>query len=111
MSWATVLRAHIIREYSKRSETSELYAVRVISDDEIAIVFADGPNRPLKGIRLDRQAVRSGPERIRVSSLSEIAFDLVVMGICEPRLARYFLPPDEEGISWMSAERWLDDVG
>jgi hypothetical protein len=52
-----------------------------------------------------------GPERIRDSTIEELAFDLILLGVCEPRSMNEFLPPDDNGIAWMPTDRWLDDVG
>ncbi len=71
--------------------------------------FASGESE-LRGIRISADVIRSAPDRIRVSSVDELAFDIVVMGMCEPRPLSEFLAPDASGVRWLSMSRWLKEI-
>jgi hypothetical protein len=90
--------------------TPRLHSIAVVSPNEIAVIFSDSidSEENVKGIRLNLRSVQLGPDRIRLSSIDELAFDLVYLGICEPRYMDEFLPADLQGIRWLPVDRWLE---
>jgi hypothetical protein len=109
--WASRLAAAIERELAKRPGVVQLRSIRATSSEEVEVVYSDGFHPGLRGIRIGLDAIRSAPQRIRVSSVGELAFDIVTTGTHEPRPTDDFLAPDANGVSWLSLSRWFDDVG
>jgi hypothetical protein len=87
-----------------------LHSVTAIPPDAVQMIFSDPQGGGLRGMRIDRASVRSARERVRDSSLDELAFDLVTTGICEPRSSDEFSPADSDGVRWLPLGRWSDEV-
>ena len=107
--WASRLAKAVASQLAERAREVQVHSIRATSPEVVEVIYTDSLGTDLKGIRLDLGSVRSGPERIRESSIDELAFDLVLLGLCEPRPIDEFLPPDSDGIRWLPVHRWLDD--
>jgi hypothetical protein len=44
------------------------------------------------------------------STLDEIAFDVVLVGICEPRHIAEFGAADRTGVRWLPLSDWIADI-
>lgn len=108
--WAHRLAAAIELEIAKWPGTSKVASMAVNSPEEIEVVYADGIGSDLCGIRIGSDVVRSAPQRVRLSSIEELAFDIVSTVIREPRPPEDFLPPDANGVKWLSLSQWLDEI-
>lgn len=84
--------------------------VRPVADDVLEIVFSAPGDDDERGIRLDRRTIEAARGRLTQSSLDEIAFDVVTMGIGEPRSAEEFTDLDAEGVRWLPLADWLEDI-
>lgn len=80
------------------------------SPEVVEVVYSDPASDELRGMRISLALVRSAPERIRQSSIEELAFDIVTTGVFEPRPPEDFLLPDHAGIRWLSMDRWIEEV-
>src|SRR4051794_6949297 len=109
-SWASRVVDAVNTQFHEEKALVELVLVTAPTPVSIELVFKHPGDVHLRGMRLNVEAVRQGPERIRESSVDELAFDLIHMGICEPRALREFLPPDKNGIAWLPIDEWLDEV-
>ena len=89
--------------------TVHVHSIKATSPEVVEVVYSDFTDTGLKGIRIDLGSARSGSERIRLSSIHELAFDLIHLGMLEPRSLDEFLPPDSNGVSWLPLHRWLGD--
>ena len=85
-----------------------LQSVQVVTPSCVEIVYWWPGEDTLRGIRLDVSSMESASERIRTSSVDELAFDLVAIGMQEPRRIEEFTHPDENAIRWLPTETWLD---
>lgn len=108
--WASRLVAAIELQLAARPSVIQLHWARATSPEKIEVVYSDRATTELRGFRISAELVRSAPERIRDSSVDELAFDIVTTGICEPRLSEDFLSPDTNGVSWLSMSRWLEEI-
>jgi hypothetical protein len=97
-------------QLSGRTTTVAVHSVRPISDDVLEIVFSVPGEDDARGIRLDRRVIESSGGRLMQSSLDEIAFDVVAMGICEPRRLEDFRETDAAGVRWLPLSDWLQDI-
>lgn len=107
--WASQLSAAVRSQFGARPRTVELYSVTAASSEVVEIVHSDPAGRGLRGIRIDQTSVLSARERISESSIDELAFDLVCIGMEEPKPEEDFLPPDDHGVTWLRLDRWLDE--
>lgn len=85
-------------------------AATATSDSSVEVVFALAGDGRLRGLRLDVDMLRTGPELLRDRTPDDIAFYLVQVGVCEPKADDEFLQPDEHGVAWLRMDRWLDDL-
>jgi hypothetical protein len=112
--WASRLAAAIELRLAARAGEVQLHSVTATSSEEVEVVYevvyCDLADSGLRGFRISADVVRSAPERIRESSIDELAFDIVTTGICEPRPPEDFLSPDVNGVRWLSTSRWLEEV-
>lgn len=107
--WATRLAAALTAQLSERVTTFQVHAVEATSPDVVDVIYSDPDGVQLKGVRVDAATVHAGAERIKTSSVEELAFDVITLGMGEPRSEDEFLPPDHRGIRWLPAHRWLYD--
>lgn len=108
--WASRLAAAIALELSARPAISQLLSITATSPQEIEVIYSDVADSEVRGIRVSADLVRSAPPRLRDSSVDELAFDIVTMGICEPRPPEDFLPPDANGVRWLWLPGWLEEI-
>lgn len=87
-----------------------LHSIRPVADDVLEVVFSMLGDDDLRGMRLDRKVFDAAAGRLMHSSLEEIAFDVVSMGICEPRRREEFGAADTTGVHWLRLSEWLEDV-
>jgi hypothetical protein len=87
-----------------------VHSIRPVSDDVLEVVFSLPGDDDLRGMRVDRNVLDAEPGRLRQSSLEEIAFDVVSMGICEPRRIDEFCAADTTGVRWLPLSEWLADI-
>lgn len=87
-----------------------VHSVTATSPEEVEVVYSAGGETELRGFRISADVARSAPERIRESSIEELAFDIVTTGILEPRRSTDFLPEDPHGVRWLSIPDWLREI-
>lgn len=75
----------------------------------LEVVFSVPGDDDLRGMRLDRKVLDAAPGRLMQSSLEEIAFDVVSMGIREPRRIEEFCA-DATGVRWLPLSEWIEDI-
>lgn len=85
-----------------------LQSIRAVTPRRVEVVYRWPGEDNLRGIQLDLSSVEGASERIRNSTVDELAFDLVVIGLEEPRRIEEFTDSDENGIRWLPTEEWLD---
>jgi hypothetical protein len=108
LDWAPCLATAIASKLAERTWEVRVRSVKVAARDVVEVIYTDSLDADPKGIRLDLGSVRLGPERIRALSIDELAFDLIYLGMCEPRSIEDFLPPDSDGVRWLPAHQWLE---
>ena len=109
-TWSSQLAQEVTAQLSRRTTTVAVHSVRPISDDILEIVFSVPGDDDARGIRVDRRVIESTDGRLMQSSLDEIAFDVVAMGICEPRRLDEFREVDTAGVRWLPLSDWLEDI-
>ncbi|MEX0665749.1 MAG: hypothetical protein WD598_13415 [Acidimicrobiia bacterium] len=87
-----------------------VHSIRPVGDDVLEVVFSVPFDTHRRGIRLDRNTVEAARGRLMHSSLEEIAFDVVSMGIREPRPLAEFHSADTAGVHWLKLAEWLEDI-
>lgn len=85
-------------------------SIRPVTDDVLEIIFSWPDDDDLRGMRLDRKVFDAATGRMMGSTLDEIAFDVVLMGICEPRDIAEFHAADRTGIRWLPLSDWIADI-
>jgi hypothetical protein len=111
-TWASRLAGAIkldLEEIALPGEV-QVHSITAISSEEVEVVYSLLPDSALRGFRISADIARSAPERIRVSSIEELAFDIVTTGILEPRPPSDFLPVDPDGVRWLSIPGWLQEI-
>lgn len=111
--WASQIAAAVRSELRDRAATQwlhciELQSVHAASPTAVEVVWACAGRDALRGLRLLQRDVRAASERIRESDPRELAFDLVLVGMQEPRASEEFTAPDADGVRWLPVEAWLD---
>jgi hypothetical protein len=106
--WATRIADAVRAEFTQRPMDITLQSVQALSSQSVEVVYSWPGEDTLRGIRLDLTSVERASERIRTSSAGELAFDLVVIGMQEPRAIEDFTEPDAKGIRWLPTQEWLD---
>lgn len=108
--WAAQFADAVRAEFTQRAQQTEitLRSVEAVSLQAVEVVYAWPGEDTLRGIRLDLSSVERASERIRTSSVGELAFDVVLAGMMEPRAIEDFAEPDASGIRWLPAHEWLD---
>ena len=76
----------------------------------LEVVFSGPGDNDLRGIRLDRQVLDAATGRLMQHTLEEIAFDVVYLGICEPRNIAAFNAADANGVRWLPLSDWIVDI-
>lgn len=109
-SWSSQLAEAVAAQLPRRSTAATVHSVRPSSDDVLEIVFSVPGDEDERGIRVDRRVIESTGSRLAQSSLDEIAFDVVAMGICEPRRVEEFCEVDPSGVRWLPLSDWLEDI-
>jgi len=116
-NWASRLVAALVSELAVASVEShslpsefQAHSIRATSPEVVELIFSYSPGGELRGMQIGLDSVRAAPWRIRVSSIDEVAWDLVHLWICEPRVMDGFLPPDENGVRWFPVTKWFDEV-
>lgn len=107
--WAARLAdvvAHQLHDVPEAGSSLFVHSINVRPDETVEVIYSTGMDPALKGIRLDADSVRSGGELLRTSSVDELAFFLVHVGLCEPRPNDDFLPPDHQGVRWLPMREW-----
>ena len=87
-------------------DEATVHSIRPVGDDVFEVVFSVPYDAHLRGIRLDRKTVEAATGRLMQSSLDEIAFDEVHIGICEPKPIEEFHPADTAGVHWLPLAEW-----
>ena len=112
LTWASRLAAAIKLDLEEIAMPGEVrvHSITAISSEEVEVVYSLLPDTALRGFRISADIARSAPERIRMSSIDELAFDIVTTGILEPRPPSDFLPVDPDGVRWLSIPGWLQEI-
>ena len=110
--WASRLAAAIKRklEVIARPGEVQVHSIAATSSEEVEVVYSLLPDTALRGFRISADIIRSAPERISVSTIGELAVDIVATGILEPRPPSDFLPVDPDGVRWLSIPGWLQEI-
>lgn len=93
--WASQLSAAVRSLFGAKPRAIELYSVKAASSEVVEIVHSDAGGWRRRGIRIDQSSVLSARERIIDGSIDELAFDLVCIGMEEPKPEDDFVPPDD----------------
>lgn len=110
--WAARLAAAIATRVEAIALPGEvrLHSIAATSPEEVEVIYSVPGDTGLRGMRISAEVVRSAPERIRVSSIDELAFDIVTTGILEPRVPNEFAPADRSGVRWLPISEWLKEI-
>ncbi len=108
-SWADRLASAVRDQMAKQDADREIHSVQAISDAAVEIVFSIPGERMLRGIRTDLSWVEAASGRIKGSSVEELAFNLVQLGVLEPRSIHELTAEDNAGVRWLATENWLED--
>ena len=88
-----------------------MHSIRAVTDDVVEVVFSGNPDGDdLRGIRLDRKVLDAAPGRLEGRTLSELAFDVVHLGIGEPRDPAEFDAADASGVRWLPLSDWIAEI-
>jgi hypothetical protein len=109
-TWSSQLAEAVATQLSRRATAVTVHSIRPVSDHVLEIVFSVRGDDDLRGIRVERTVIESSDGRVMQSSLDEIAFDVVAMGICEPRRLEEFCEADTAGVRWLPLSDWLEDI-
>ena len=86
------------------------HSIRPVTDDVLEVVFSWLGDDDLRGLRLDRNVLDVATGRLMNHTLEETAFDVVSLGIREPRDIAEFRAPDTKGVRWLSLSDWIADI-
>lgn len=106
--WATRVANEVRLQYADGPREMGLQSVRATSPQAVEVIYSWPGEETLRGIRLHLASVEAASWRIRASTAGELAFDLVAVGMQEPRPLEEFSEPDENGIRWLPTSAWLD---
>ena len=109
-SWALALANAVAAQLGRMTVTARVRWIRPTADDVLEVVFSAPGDNELRGLRVDRQTLEAATGRLAQSSLDEIAFDVVTMGIDEPRPIEEFCVADTSGVRWLRLSDWLADI-
>jgi hypothetical protein len=100
------LASHVVRLFEGTSDPVELLAVEVPSRSELRVVFQrhDDPAR-FSIIAREHQFLEGSKLRLAGRTVEEIAFNLVFVGILEPRDAGGQGGSSPEPV-WIAVEEW-----
>ena len=87
-----------------------VHSIRPVTDDVLEVVFSWPGDDDLRGMRLDRKAFDTATGRLMHHTLDEIAFDVVNMGIIEPRRIAEFGATDAAGVRWLPLSEWIEEI-
>lgn len=109
VDWAARLVTAVLEQSAERTTELQLRSVQAVAPDAVELIFfVPGDVNP-RGVALDASFVESASERVRSSTIDELAFDVITLGILEPRTIEDFTPPDNKGVRWLPAQQWLGD--
>jgi hypothetical protein len=109
--WSSELVTEIEHQLQRTTGLPPVHSVAARSPDEVEIIFWAPTETPgLRGIRLSRDQVRGAGWRIRESTIGELAFNIIHLGIDEPRALDEFSPPDPHGVRWLDIPPWLAEI-
>ncbi len=109
-SWAAQLAAAVWANQATGGVPVILHRVTPISDGVLEVVFYGGADVTLFGLRLEREVLEAATGRLMGCSVEELAFDVVTLGIREPRARESFFPEDAGGVRWLPLSDWIDDI-
>jgi hypothetical protein len=92
--WATRIADAVCAEFTRRRTYTTLQSIQAVSSEAVEVVYSWPGEDTLRGIRLDLSSVGRASERIRATTAGELAFDLVLVGMEEPRPVEDFTEPD-----------------
>lgn len=110
LDWSSQLATAVADRFAEGPLEVRLYSVAAVSPEVVEIIYSDPVDGETMGIRIDLTSVRSTGGRIGDSTVDELALELVFVGMCEPKSKDEFLPPDENGVSWLRLREWLDEI-
>lgn len=84
-----------------------LERVDVVSPEVVEVIYRWPEDVIRRGLRLSLNDVEQS-ERMRGSTPGEVAFDLVRIGMQEPRPVEELSSPDAAGVHWLPASAWID---
>jgi hypothetical protein len=109
VDWADRLASAVLAQMARQNTDREIHSVRAVSATAVEIVFSVPGEGTLRGIRLDLSWVEAASGRIEGSTIEELAFNIVHLGVLEPRSIHEFTVEDTAGVRWLSTENWLED--
>ncbi len=102
--WSWRLAVAVVQHAAGRPHVRVL-SLALPSADEFEVTFVPvGGSGPL-GIRLDRRVLDAGSSRLSGASVDELAFDVVVLGLVEPR-GDGAGDPASPVVRWLSLDDW-----
>jgi hypothetical protein len=110
LPWSSQLASAVTALLAHETWTPTVHSMRPVTDDVLEIVFSWPDDDDLRGMRLDRKVFDAATGRLMGSTVDEIAFDAVLMGICEPRDMAEFGAADTTGVRWLPLSDWIEDI-
>lgn len=104
--WASQVVEAVRGHCAQRRMRATLVSVHIGPSQLVEVVYSWPGERGLRGIRFDPGSVQR-TERGPGSTAGELAFDVVLVGIEEPRTVEDFSEPDADGVRWLPIEEWL----
>lgn len=107
--WADRLTAAILHQIARQDIGRDVKSVRSVAGTAVEIVFSVPGEVTLRGIRLDFSWTEKASGRLKGSTADELAFNVVHLGVLEPRSIDEFTVEDRAGVRWLSTDNWLED--
>lgn len=104
--WSWQLAQNVVNIAAGRPHVRVL-SLALPSQEEFEVTFLPVGGAELVGIRLERGALLAKGSRLASSTVEEVAFDVVLLGLLEPRPD---LSPSSgsEGVRWLHLEEWAE---
>jgi len=107
--WADRLAAAVLVQMARENTDRVIHFARAASATIVEIVFSVPGEGALRGIRVDLSWVEAASGRLKGSTFEELAFNIVQLGVLEPRSIHEFTVEDTASVRWLSTENWLED--
>ena len=109
-TWSSQLADAVRAKLAGTTVAPTVHSIRPVADDMLEVVFSGPGDDELRGMRLDKKVFDAATGRLMGNTLEEIAFDVVYMGICEPRGIEEFGAADATGVRWLPLSDWIEEI-